>query len=352
MKVNHLFIVGIILFCVNSLSGAEMIQKVEYKKTKIFYTDDDKQGWNAFIVGKVLSLGQRDIENTELNQTSQEKSKISVRLYSADGIRPGQTLFVINERNLVVSRIEVKTVFKSISFGYLCTGYGNFRRVSEDFNVALKVEEVNDSYSYVYKSRADYFQKTGDKSKSMQMYEKAIESDPNNATAHMKLGYLYYDQKVFTYAKKEFELAYESLWNVYDNQDKFDIIKGMILTRYALAYESDLPAGNALRIKYVNEGVKYSQEALALNKNSIDINYYYGYFLYNSHEPHDSKAKEQMLKVIELDRNFINAHIVLSRLFYKHKNQDKAIEYAENALKIDPSNLWAQDTYKKVKISF
>ncbi|MBN1501158.1 MAG: tetratricopeptide repeat protein, partial [Spirochaetes bacterium] len=232
----------IIVFSFQIIYSADMIQKVEYRKTTVFYTADDKKGWSAYVIGKVLSTGQRQISDNDLNQAAQDKSKITVRLYSATGLRKGQTLFVINERNLIVSRIEINSIFKSTSFGYLLTGYGNFRRVQEDFNVVLKTEDINDGFSYVYKSRADYFQKTGNKSKSMQMYEKAIEADKNNATAHMKLGYLYYDQKIYSYAKKEFELAYESIWNVYDNQDKFDIIRGMIITRYSLAYESNLPA--------------------------------------------------------------------------------------------------------------
>lgn len=340
----------LVLFQTININAALMIQNSESVNTKIFYTDEDKQGRDAYIVGKVLSLGQREINKSDLNQSAQEKTKVTVRLYSNNNLRKGQILYVINERNLIVSRIKVEKIYKSISFGYLLIGYGNFRRVQEDFRVAAERGNIKASNAYIYKSRGDYFFKKNNISKAIQMYEKAINADKTYAEAHLMLGKIYLNKKIYSYAKKEYSLAYDYLWHVYDNQDKFDILLGMIRVRYNLAYESGLGKGNQLRNKYVNEGIKYSKEALELNKNSVELNFLYGYFLYNNANPNDSEAKNRMLFVLKNNKNHLKANIILARLYYKHKNQDKAIEYAQKALKIDPSDLEAKETYRKVSI--
>lgn len=329
-----------------------MVRNSDAENIRVFYTDQDKQGIDAYLVGKVLSLGQKEINDNDFIKNAQEKTKVTVRLYSNKGLRKGQILYIINERNLIVSKVEVKSIYKSISFGYLLIGYGNFRRVQKDFRVVLQKSAVKGGYAYVYKSRGDYFKNQGDTAKAIQFYEKAIAADNAYAEAHMRLGEIYLEKGIYSYAKKEYDLAYKYLWHVYDNQDKYNILEGMAKIRYILAYESNLPKGNKLRNKYILEGIKYCKEALIIYDKTAEMNFIYGYFLYNNPNPDDSNAKNQMLKVLKIEPNNIKANIILARLYYKHKNQEKAIFYAKQALIIDPSNLQAQDTYKKVNIPF
>ena len=89
---------------------------------------------------------------------------------------------------------------------------------------------------------------------------------------------------------------------------------------------------------YINEGIKYSKEALRIYPDSKEANFYLGIFYYKNPEPSDVDAKNQFLKVIDLDPNNIDAYIALAELYYKHRNKKKARYFAEQALRIDPAN--------------
>ena len=65
----------------------------------------------------------------------------AVRLYDAEGINEGDTLYVINDKNLVTAKMTVRTLFNSISFGPMLVGYGNFRLRSVGDRVVQRTEE-------------------------------------------------------------------------------------------------------------------------------------------------------------------------------------------------------------------
>lgn len=346
--IRHIIIIFFLSIYIIPINSAVLTKKSKKLPIKIFYTEEEKIGWNGVIKGKVLSLGRRAISKNELRQLAQDKTKVTVRLYDRKGILKGDRLYIINERNLIVAKISVVTIFKSNSFDYLLIGYGNFRRVQKDFRVVQRKTESEKQYSYIYKSRGDYYHNIGNIAKAINQYEKAIAIDKLNPEAHTAMGYIYLDKKINSYAMKEFEIAYKSLSRIYDNEDKYLLLMGLIKTRYLGAYESELPAGHKIRNRYIAEGITYGLQALKIYSESAQLNYYLGYFYYNNPNPNDVKSREFMLNTIKLDPQNIDAHVVLARLYYKHDNYEKALDFAKTAIKIDPANMKAQDTYKKI----
>ena len=106
------------------------------ERITMFNSETETPGWPGVIIGRVLSLGAREIADKELRQLAQEKTKVTVRIDSREGLLPGDELFIIDSKNLIVSRFKVITINESRSFGYLLVGYGKFRRVQRDFRVA------------------------------------------------------------------------------------------------------------------------------------------------------------------------------------------------------------------------
>ena len=71
-----------------------------------------------------------------------EKSLVTARLFSDDGISVGDELFIIEKNHLITGRIRVTNVYNTVSLGCMLTGTGNFRSCSlRDRVVQLRSEE-------------------------------------------------------------------------------------------------------------------------------------------------------------------------------------------------------------------
>ena len=191
-------------------------------------------------------------------------------------------------------------------------------------------------YAYIYSERGDYYREIGQIGKAISFYKKAIELDKGYPDAHLSLGYIYLSDNLLNFAFQEFHEAYKEIGRIYDFEDKFLLLKGMVETRYKEAYYQTLP--RKLQIKYINDGIKYSKEALNIYPESKEVNFYLANFYYKNPEPSDVLAKNQYLKVISLDPKNVESYIALAELYYKYKNIKKSQFYAEKVLKIDPSN--------------
>lgn len=338
--IKNIFITFCIFMIILPASGpvesADMIYNQSDPHLRIFYTETDRVGWNALLKGRVLSIGA-DVETgkDDISGSISDRTKVSVRLYDHFGVEQGDTLFVINNRNLIVSRIKVASVFKSIIFGYMLIGYGNFRLANEGDRVAQRIESDYSRYACFHKARGDYYAQIGENGNAINSYKKAIELDKGNPEAHLALGNVYLSDNLLQFAFHEFNEAYRHFSRLYDNEDRFCLLKGMAEIRFREAYYENIPAD--LRGKYIKDGIKYSEEALRIYPGSRKVNYYLGMFYYKSPEPDDVKARDQFLKVIELDPENADAYTALADLYYKHDNMEKAVFYAEAALKIDPA---------------
>jgi len=311
------------------------------ERLKVFYTESDGSGWTAVPRGEVHAIGVReDAHSQELMKFAQGLSRVTVRLYSADGLRKGEELFVVNPRNLIVARVDVKLIYQDRSFGPMLIGYGNFKSVRTGFKVVQKVEDSYSKYAYIYKARGDYFKRNGEYAKALELYKKSIEMDRRYPEAHSALGYLYLRDEMMPFAMKEFSEAYREIDRIYDNEEKYLLLKGLAKTRYRMAYEYTIP--NADRKKYVAEGIRYAEEALKIYPESRDVNLYLGMFYYKGPESQDVKAKNQFQKLLEIDPLNAAACLALAELYRKHDNAEKARMYARKALEASPGSVEAR----------
>ena len=136
MKILKIAIFSIIIF---SQFTPYLYSRDESKKTVVFYTPKDAVGWQAYIVGKVQSFSASyDPNDKRLSRMTEVKNRTIVKLSSREKISVGDELFIIDNLNLVVSRIRVTSIFGSISFGKLLAGRGNFRLASVSYRVVKR----------------------------------------------------------------------------------------------------------------------------------------------------------------------------------------------------------------------
>ncbi len=318
------------------------------ERVKVFYTESDSKGWYAIPRGEVTAIGIReDAHAQELMKVSQPNSKVTVRLYSAEGIKKGDELFVINKRNLVVGRIDVKIVYRDASFGHVLIGYGNYKYTWTGYRVVQKIEESFSRTAYIYKARGDYYKHNGDYAQAIAQYKKAIEVDRRYPEAHAALGHLYLKDNSLAFAMKEYAEAYNEFSRIYDNEEKYLLLKGMTKAKYRMAYEFTI--SNSARKAHVQEGIKFAEEALKIYPDSRDVNLYLARFYYKGPEHEDVKAKKQFLKVLEIDPQNTEACLALAELYRKHDNDEKALFYARRAIETNPNTDAARKLLQKLE---
>lgn len=319
-------------------------------KTKVFYSRSDVKGWKALVKGKVLSFSiNTDIKKDDLRQQVRSKSRLTVRLSDHRGIKKGDELFVIDKRQLIIARIHVENVFQNRSLGYLLVGTGNFRHCRINDLVVQRVSDEYSRYAHIYRGRGDYFLEQGEKGRAIAEYKKALKLDRGNPEAHIGLGYIYLKQGVLQYAFREFSEAYKNMGRLYDNEEKYRLLKGMTEIRFRETFYSYLPGSKRKILR--KEGIRYAEEALKLYPESTEINYYLGRFYYKKStmpENRDRTARDYFLKVIKKNPLHTDANIALSELYYKHKNREKARFYASQALKGDARNRRARQLLKYI----
>ncbi|MFH0977381.1 MAG: tetratricopeptide repeat protein [Spirochaetota bacterium] len=336
MKLIKILLIIIILGIINKMYAAEMILPEKDKFLKAYYTQADNLGWDVELKGKITLIGAKYKNESGIVDKIKDKTNASVRLYNNIGIGTGDELYVIDSNNLIISKITVDSVFDTKTFGYLLLGYGNFRLANPGDRVVQRIDAVHSRKAYVYNGKADYHQNTGQTGQAISFYKKSLEVDKNNPEAHLSLGYLYLKDDMLEYAYNEFNEILKQKRRLYDNEDKFLLYKGLAETRFKQVYYTKI--GNELRSKYINDGIEFSKKALQIYPDSKDVNYYLGVFYYKNSQPSDALAKEQFVKVIELDQENVEAYLALAELYDKHNNKPKAVFYAEQALKLDPVN--------------
>jgi len=320
----------------------------ENLKTKIYFSYNDKVGQNALVKGKIISIStSEELPENELSGIIQDKTKVTVRLIDNEGLHSDNTLYVIDPNNLVVSKLQVKYIFDNKTMGNMLIGYGNFKLSNEGYRVVKAVNDEKAGDSFIYKSRGDYYYRTGDKGKAIAEYKKAIEMDKGNPSPRLALGLVYYKDEIYNFAYAELFAAYNSISSLYDNEDKFILLKSLAEIRAIEAYRNINIFEN--RVKFRKEGIKYCKEALRIHKSSVDVNYLLGEFYYRKIDnatDDDKLARDTFLKVLELDQAHSGANIRLSELYTKHNNKEKGLYYAKKAAEADPSNQKALEIIK------
>jgi len=343
---RKLLAVFLILFTCSPLLAKYRYYGSEY--TRIFYYQNQVPGWKAKIVGRVLSLSTRKrIPRNNLMNQVRSKQRASVRLYTFQGIRKGDTLFVINSTNKIVSRLKVQRIFTSASLGYMLIGVGNFKLSAPGDRVVRRIRGKNVFDSRVHVRRGHYFMRTGRTGRAIAQYKRAIELDKDNAEAHLSMGKIYLKQKMLRFAAHEFSQAYNNLSLLYDNQDKYDLLKNFTRIRFIEVNYKRLPKKKRSLLRA--EGITYAKKAIKLNPYSVDCHYYLALFYYNNPQPKEVLARDHLLKIIELDPSHTNAYVYLGKMYYSHNNIKKARYYVYKALGTDPKNKRARHLLRKIK---
>ena len=317
-------------------------------KLKIYFSFNDKQGADAAVKGKIISISiAEDLPETGLRDTVESKTKATVRLIDKDTIHPESVLYVINSNNIVVSKLQVKYFFNNKTFGDMLVGYGNFGLSKNGYRVVQIITNHKSGDSFIHKARGDYYDRIGDQGKAISEYKKSIELDVHNPAPRLSLGLIYYKSEIYNYAYAELIKAYHNISTLYDNEDKFILLKSLAEISAIEAYKN--VTGYENRIKYRNEGIKFCKEALRINKNSIDVNYLLGEFYLrkiDSATDDDKQARDMFLKVIELNPMHSGANLRLAELYLKHNNTEKGLHYAKKALESDRTNQKALEIIK------
>ena len=315
----------------------------------VYYTRNSSGTMEASLKGKIIEFSIRqDSQKNELMKIAQGKTQATVRLYDRDGVRIGSTLYAVDSKNLIIAKLTVQSIFKSVSFGYLAICVGNLRLASRGDRIVLKASDESAKFAYRYKTEADYYRRLGDRGKAISLYKQAIGLDRGYPEAHLALGSLYLDMGMLGFAIQEYDEAYREIERLYDRQDRYNLLKGMVDVRNR-AIDRDMAIPNNMKKRYKEEAIKYSQQALRLHPDSKEVNFYLGMIYFKGPDPSDVKAKKQFLKVIELDPGNAEAYTNLAVLYQKHRNKRKAKLFADKALEIDSSMERARDVLKAIE---
>ena len=353
MKFLSFFLSFCVSLCFIAHGYSADLRRAGAEYTSVFYSQNETVGWPVIVRGEVFSIGASDVmpDENDLKGYVAEKTKLTVRLYNNEGIKAGDELFVVDKNNLVNARIKVASVYKSVSFGYMLIGYGNFRLCSiRDRVVQRTFEQYSQEQAIVHKSRGDYYREKGNDGSAIAEYKKALAFDKANPEVHLAMGEIYYKQGMLQYAFREFTEAKKSLARLYDNEDRFMLFKGMAEIRFREILEA--PLTQEKREEFRREGIAFCEEALKIYPASVDVNYFIGRFYYKKSmmiEDDDSIARDYFLKVVKAQPAHTGANIALSELYFKHRNKEKAEYFVLQALKGEPNNARAVELLNYIR---
>jgi len=323
--------------------------RYEYKENRAiaFYNPHDEFGFDVIVKGKITSLSTAEkLDKNDIIGAMQPKTKVTVRIFSNQDVRINDRLLVINEKNLVVSKFTVKHIIKSRTFGRMVIGYGNLILSREGFRVVKKVESLKKGSAFIYISRGKYHMEKGDKGRAIESFKKAIELEKRNPQAHLYLGLVYYKDGINNFAHAELKKAYDEINNLYDNQEKYTVLKTLAEIRFIETYEQYNIMKN--KISFREEGIGYCKEALKLSPESTDVLYLLAEYYYRDFQKKDDvNAKKTLLKLIKVDETHSKGALLLSRLYLRHGNKAKAVKYAREALKYSPELAEAKEIIRR-----
>jgi tetratricopeptide (TPR) repeat protein len=342
----------LLIVCFIITLSLELSANLKYEndntKIRIYFSYNDKIGEEAIVKGKVISFSSsEDLPQAGLADKIEDRTKATVRLIDKVGIHTESIMYVIDSNNIVVSKFQVRYLFNNKTFGDMLVGYGSFKLSREGYRVAQIIANDKMGDAFIFKARGDYFYRIGDQGRAIVEYKKSIEMDVKNPSPRLSLGLIYYKNEIYNYAYAELIAAYNNIKTLYDNEDKFILLKSLAEIQGIEAYKNANLFEN--RIKYRNDGIKFCKEALKINKDSIDVNYLLGEFYLrkiDSATDDDKLARDMFLKVVALSPLHSGANIRLAELYIKHDNKEKGLYYAKKTLESDSANQKALEIIK------
>jgi tetratricopeptide (TPR) repeat protein len=188
---------------------------------------------------------------------------------------------------------------------------GAIKKIREDF--------LND-YSFV--RAGNEFFKAGDTDNAIQEYQHALELNPNNAEAHLKLGFLFYNAKhQYEQGMEHYNLALKA--NPNDPRIHHDL--GM-----ALLHQRQFD----LAIKHLSAALRGMPNGLDKQYNPVNMNFSLALaFFYTGRS---AEAIPHFSEVLQLDPNNAQAHYWLAIAMADQKDLDGSLEHYQAAVKLRP----------------
>lgn len=193
---------------------------------------------------------------------------------------------------------------------------GNYKAAVENAQNAILKNPNNPTAHAVLGWALGFLEKYGEAELEI---KRAIELDPNNALAHAYYAEILINQRDF---------------NLYDqaaasSKRARDLDPTLLETHRARGIV-------LLNTQNLEEAVQEFQAALAINKNIPDLNLYLG-ITYKALGEYNS-AQEALLSAYALNPQNTIALTELSRAFFADGRYPQAAQYAEEAIKVDPSD--------------
>ena len=184
-----------------------------------------------------------------------------------------------------------------------------------------KIDEkfLND-YSFV--RAANEFFKAGETDNAIQEYENALELNPNNAEAHIKLGFLFYNVKGMH--KEGMAHFYKAIQlNPGDPRIHHDL--GM-----ALLHQRKFDQA----VKHLSEALRCMPDGLDKQYNAVNMHHSLGQALF-----YKGKSKQAVVnfsEAVRLDPNNAEAHYSLALVLAEQRDLDQALRHYSEAVRLKP----------------
>jgi len=328
-----------------------MLYERDNLRTRVFFTRSDELGRDVVIKGKIISISASEsLPENDISGIAREKTRATIRLFSNEGVKINDILYVIDNNNLVVSKLEVKQFFSNRTFGNMLMGYGNLKLSIEGYRVVQILRDHNAQWAFIHKSNGDKHFRNGRKGEAISEYRKALEMDSESPEARLALGLVYFSDKIYNFAYSELKKSYDNIQRLYDNEDRFTLLSTLAELSYIEAYTNYNTS--AIRIRFRNEGIKYSREALKVNDLSADLHFLLGEFYYKTFDRsdgNDKEARDSYLKAVAANPGHSMANLRLAMLYIKHSNLEKGVFYAGKAVEADPDNAEALELLRRHK---
>ncbi len=186
------------------------------------------------------------------------------------------------------------------------------------------IRKINEKFlnDYSFVRAGNEFFKAGDKDNAIGEYQKALELNPNNAEAHLKLGFLFYNVEQM---HKEGMEHYDKAFKLNPNDPRILHDLGMVL----------------MHQKKLDEAIKYLSEALQLMPNGLNMQYSAVNMHYNLgrallYQGNSKEATVHLSEAVSLAPNHAEAHYWLALALADQGKFDETLEHYYKAMQLKP----------------
>ena len=186
------------------------------------------------------------------------------------------------------------------------------------------ISKINENFlnDYSFVRAGNAFFKAGDEDNAIQEYRKALELNPNNAEAHLKLGFLFYNVKQM---HKEGTEHYYKAFQLNPNDPRILHDLGMVLLHQRKLDEA---------IEYLSEALQRMPNGLDMQYSAVNMHYNLGRALLYKAQSEDAAA--YLSEAVSLEPNHAQAHYWLALALADQGKFDQTLEHYSKAVRLNP----------------